>query len=186
MLFGLAALSGCKSQSAKEPAAPKSESQNEPSDTQGSAKEEPVKALAQGQKGSNKVVSEVAVSKVTVVDNLTSPQATALLQVGAPGESPEADKKAEAGNELILVTFSYKAKKDQVGIRPADIKLVDGDGKEYNEVETSGHGGVFNQDLPKADVPTTVTAVYEAPKGKSGLTLTYQPFGDKALTFRVR
>lgn len=186
-LFGLAVLSGCSKPAGKSPATSQAGSPGgSGSETDNGQEAAAPKTLAIGEKGINEVVSEVAVAQVAKTASLTSPEATKLLQIGAPGESPEVEKRPEAGNDFLMVTFTYKAKKDKVGIHPADIKLVDGDGREYPEVETSGHGGVYNQDPPKAGTEASVTAVYEVPAGAQGLTLTYQPFGDVALTFEVR
>jgi len=193
MFSVLAGVTGCKTKSDEEPGAAQSDSQNQAGETSGEGQtggggegQSATKVLALGEKGSNKAVSEVEIAKATVVDNLSSADAVALLQNGAPGESPEADKKPASGNELLVVTFSYKAKQEKILIRPTDIKLVDGDGVEYQEVSTSGHGGIYNQDPPEVGVSTQVSAVYEVPEGKTGLVLTYQPWGDTEVVFKVR
>ena len=182
--LSLAALSSCNSAN-KESAAPK-DTASDQTNNGSSSQEEPAKTLAMGKKGSNKKMKEVAVTKLTTTGNLTSPEATALLQVGAPGESPEVDKQPGAGKEFIMVTFTYKAKEKMVGIHPADLKLEDSDGTEYDEVSTSGHGGIFNQDPPDINAEASVTAVYEVPTGKDGLFLTYEPYGEKVLKFKIR
>lgn len=33
---------------------------------------------------------------------------------------------------------------------------------------------------------SSVTAVYEVPKDAKGLVLTYQPYGDKAIKYKIR
>lgn len=78
------------------------------------------KTISIGKKGSNETVKEMAVTKITLAPNLTTPSATALLQKGTLGESPESEKAAADGNELLLVSLTFKGKADGTNITPAD------------------------------------------------------------------
>lgn len=182
-VFSSIALAGCdtgKSEKSETGESEKQESKSDDSD------ENDVASLAIGKKGENKKMSEVAVTKVTTTQSLTSPEATALLKKGVPGESEESAEAPKPGNEFLLVTFTFKGKEDKTRIFPNDVMLTDSDGNEIKETETSGHGGLFNMDMIDKGKVDTVTAVYEVPTGAKGLVLTYQPFGDKVLKFKVR
>lgn len=48
------------------------------------------------------------------------------------------------------------------------------------------HGGVYNMPQVEPGKERQVTAVYEVPKGETGLTLTYQPYGSDAVQFQIR
>lgn len=144
------------------------------------------KTLDLGEKGENKEMAEIAVTKVTPTQSLTSPEATALLMTGAPGESEESAEAPKAGNEFLLVTLTFKGKEDKTRIFPNDVKLVDAEEKELKETETNGHGGLFNMDMIDKGKESKVTAVYEVPKDSKGWVLVYQPYGDEVIKHKVR
>ena len=130
---------------------------------------------------------EVIAEKITTVDKLDSPDATALLQRGEAGESPENASSPSTGNEYLLVTLKLKNidSKPHVVV-PVDIKLENKSAKEYTEVVTNGFGGVFNMKPIEAGKEGSVSAVYEVPKGEKDLVFSYAPFGDGILKFNIR
>ncbi|MHB8921782.1 MAG: DUF4352 domain-containing protein [Thermoleophilia bacterium] len=107
---------------------------------------------------------------------------------GEPGEEDsEIAKSPGTGNEYLLVTLNFRNIKAKPPlVTPNDLKLVNGSGKEYKEVETGGYGGVYNMKQVAPGARGKVTAVYEVVKGETDLTLSYQPYGADACLFRVR
>jgi hypothetical protein len=132
---------------------------------------------------------KVTVSQITVTNDLTSPEASALLYTGEAGEGQNVSKPPAAGNEFLMITFMYKKDASYQyagGVYPADIKLVSAAGTDYRLVETTGYGGIYNSKANEvaAGVEAYVTAVYEVPAGETGLTLVYQEgYADE---FRVK
>jgi hypothetical protein len=134
---------------------------------------------------------ELSVDKVTVTDDLASAQANALLLTGVAGESKNVSKKAAEGSEFLMITFKYKKAawyEFRGGIYPDDIKLVNGAGVEYAMVETKGYGGIFESNAGKVppDVEAYTTAVYEVPKGETGLKLIYHEKAEDGFTCAIR
>jgi hypothetical protein len=120
----------------------------------------------------------LSVSKVTVTGNLVSDEANALLYTGEAGEGKNVSKAPAAGNEFLMITFSYKKAvwyEFRGGIYPDDLILENADGTEYPLVETTGYGGIYNSKAGevKPDVEAFTTAVFEVPKGETGLVLVY-------------
>lgn len=186
-VFSSLALPGCESDETGKSEPGESENKDSESDsTSDGNQESKEKILAIGKKSENKKMEEVAVTKVTTTQSLTSPEATALLKTGAPGESEESAAAPEPGNEFLLVTFTFKGKEDKTRIFPNEVTLTDADGKEIEKTETSGHGGLYNMDMIDKGKESSVTAVFEVPKDAEGLALTYQPFGDKVIKYKVR
>lgn len=121
---------------------------------------------------------ELSVSKITVTGDLASAEAKALLLTGQAGEGTNVSKAPTAGNEFLMVTFMYKKAEwyeFRGGVYPDDLLLKDPDGKEYPLVETRGYGGIYDTKAGevKPNVEAFTTAVFEVPKGKTGLVLTY-------------
>ena len=188
----LLALTGCKSTDTNETdaGAKDSASSAEESITEGagdSAGDEAAgKTLEIGDKAATGKLKEFTVEKITVVDSLSAGEATKLLQIGAPGESPDPPTVAAEGSELLMVTFAFTSDEEGSNVRPADTLLRNSDGTEYSEVTTGGHGGIFNHDPAPAGEETKVTAVYEVPVGETGLTLDYSAFGEEPLSYSIR
>lgn len=153
----------------------------------GSSDQSEARVLAIGEKGTTQK-AELTVQKITATNSLKSNEALALLLTGEPGEEDSEIAKSPAdGNEYLLVTLSFKnisAKPPLV--TPNDLKLVNGAGKEYKEVETGGYGGVYNMKQVEPGKERNVTAVFEIPTGETDLTLQYQPYGENACLFKVR
>ena len=121
---------------------------------------------------------ELSVSKIDVTDDLASEEAEALLLTGESGEGTNVSKAPASGNEFLMITFMYKKAEwyeFRGGVYPEDLILKDADGNEYPLVETAGYGGIYNSKAGevKPDVEAFTTAVFEVPKGKTGLVLTY-------------
>jgi hypothetical protein len=121
---------------------------------------------------------DVTISQVTVATDLNSPEANAVLLTDADYEGDNTGTAA-AGNEYLLITFTYTNGGDTVGaygIFPVDLNLTDSSGTVYELTPTNSEGGLFN-DRPE-NVPaggeSQVTAVYEVPAGETGLALTYE------------
>lgn len=144
------------------------------------------KVLAIGEKGSNKSFKEISVSKITATKSLTSKEATALLQRGEPGESPENSVAPAKGNEFLMITFSFKGNKAQTVITPSVLTLNDKEDKTIIVTTTNGQGGIFNMKPVEASKESKITAVYEVPEGKTGFVLTFEPFGDEEIKFNIR
>jgi hypothetical protein len=120
----------------------------------------------------------LSVSKVTVTGNLTSSEANALLYTGEAGEGKNVSKAPAAGKEFLMITFAYKKAawyEFRGGVYPSDLILKKADGTEYPLVETTGFGGIYNSKAGevKPDVEASTTAVFEVPKGETGLVLVY-------------
>jgi hypothetical protein len=134
---------------------------------------------------------ELTVWKVTVTDNLASAAANALLLTGDPGETKNVSKAPGNGNEFLLITFKYKKVASYAfrgGLYSDDIILKNSSGKEYPLVETHGFGGISesNAGKVKPDVEAYTTAVYEVPKGETGLSLIYHQKGIDGFTCKIR
>lgn len=86
---------------------------------------------------------------------------------------------------MVTLNFKNINAKPPV-VNPAGLKLLNSQGKEYQEVSTGGYGGVYNMPQVEPGKERQVTAVYEVPKGETGLVLTYQPYGEIACLFQVR
>ncbi len=134
---------------------------------------------------------KLGVSQVTVVTDLVSSEADALLldpKYDRPGAN---SAKAAAGNEFLLITFTYTKSSDDPGagrVTPSDLKLADAVGAAYAITPTSGGMGVFNARPEEVAAGTEghVTAVYEVPMGSTGLVLTYESIdygADPAVTY---
>lgn len=187
LVFGLPLLAGCSQKSESGTA---KTGQSEPATEQGSGGtkvEEGTKTLAIGDKTSVGHV-EIAIEKVTVTNDIVSPEANGLLLTGEPGEGQNVSKTPAADNEFLMVTFKLKNTGSEViaAVAPLSVKLENAEGKEYTEVETSGYGGIFNAKPLEAGQETLVTAIYEVPSGETGLALTYEPFGEKPVKFNIR
>ncbi len=182
MILGLSLVSGCAK---KEGGTTGTQIKEQAAET-GEELPEEEKVLSVGEQGKTDKM-EIMVEKVTTTKDLTSPEATALLQRGVPGESPEKQSKPSAGNVYLMVTFKFKnIDSKPLVITPTSVKLENGDGKEYSEVSTSGRGGVFNMEPVEPGAEGSVTAVYEVPEGETGLVLTLALFDDKPVKFKVR
>lgn len=184
LLLPVTVFAGCGGETATTGASAKtSQSQSGASD-KGDAK-----VIAVGEKGATDK-AEVTVKKITTTSNLDSPEAATLLVTGETGESASyyGDKGTpKSGNEFLMITLNFKnidAKPPVVN--PAGLTLQNSQGKEYQEVSTGGYGGVFNMPQVEPGKERQVTVVYEVPKGESGLTLQYQPYGEIACLFAVR
>ena len=134
---------------------------------------------------------ELSVSKVTVTDDLASAAANALLLTGDPGEKKNVSKAPAAGNEFLMITFKYKkdASYDfRGGLYSDDIVLQNSSGKQYPMVDTHGFGGIAesNAGKVKPGVDAYTTAVYEVPKGETGLSLIYHPRAQDGFTCKIR
>jgi hypothetical protein len=134
---------------------------------------------------------KLGVSQVTVVTDLASSEADALL-LDPKYDRPGANKaKAAGGNEFLLITFTYTKSSDDPAagrVTPSDLKLADAAGTEYQITTTNGGMGVFNArpEEVAAGAEGTVTAVYEVPTGSTGLVLTYESIdygADPAVTY---
>jgi hypothetical protein len=134
---------------------------------------------------------ELTVWKVTVTDNLASDEANALLLTGDPGEQKNVSKLPAEGDEFLLITFKYK-KTPSYGFRGGlysdDIILQTADGKAIPMVDAHGYGGISESNAGKVqpDVEAYTTAVYEVPKGETGLTLIYHKQGIDGFTCKIR
>lgn len=134
---------------------------------------------------------ELSVDKITVTDDLASKEANALLLTGDAGEGKNVSKKAAEGSEFLMITFKYKKAPwydFRGGIYQDDVKLKNAAGTEYAMVETKGYGGVFesNAGKVKPDIEAFTTAVYEVPKGETGLELIYHEKAEDGFTCAIR
>lgn len=186
LLFTAAAIAGCDGETA--------------TTGTGASSKTSEKQSGDSDRGSSKVLqvgdtcatekAEVTVKKISTTSSLDSPEAAALLETGELGEQESnygAKGTPAAGNEFLMVTMNFKninAKPPVVN--PSGLKLQNGEDKEYQEVSTGGYGGVYNMLQVDPGKERQVTAVYEVPKGETGLTLTYQPYGEVACLFKVR
>ncbi|MBS3908442.1 MAG: DUF4352 domain-containing protein [Actinobacteria bacterium] len=186
LIIGSYAIAGCGQKAEVKPVSGEKVSQTESDEGYSEIKEESVAVLPLGEKGQNKKFETVA-EKVTATDNLSSPEATALLQKGEPGESPESTGVPAEGNEYLLVTLKVRNidSKPHV-VAPLELKLENKEAEEYARVVTNGRGGLYNMNPIEPGKDGLVTAVYEVPKDEVDLVLTYQPFDDEALGFDVR
>lgn len=133
----------------------------------------------------------LSVATITVTDDLTSDEANQLLLTGAQGEKDNAPTAAAAGNEFLLITFAYsKAEwyEFRGGVYPEDLILKDAEGIEYPVVETHGFGGLHESDAGdvKPGSEGRTTAVFEVPKGKTGLVLVYHTHYPDAFNVSIR
>ncbi|RJP30251.1 MAG: DUF4352 domain-containing protein [Actinobacteria bacterium] len=183
LLMVLLAISGCGSKS--ETTTP--EQQTEETEVTETEKETEAEVLDVGETASVED-GKVSVSKVTVTNDLASPEANALLLTGEAGESTNSSQAPSAGNEFLMITFLYKNTGSDIstGVKPVDLTLEDGQGKQYSLVVTNGYGGLYNAQPIDAGKEASVTAVYEVPTGEKGLVLTFQPFGGEAVMFKIR
>ncbi|MHB0866243.1 MAG: DUF4352 domain-containing protein [Thermoleophilia bacterium] len=181
-LLAISATAGCGGDSSTTGAADKTTGSQG-----GTANKSEAKVLTIGEPGTTDT-AEVTLEKVTPTDSLKSTEAMALLLTGEPGEEDsEIAKSPGTGNEYLLVTLNFRNIKAKPPlVTPNDLKLVNGSGKEYKEVETGGYGGVYNMKQVAPGARGKVTAVYEVVKGETDLTLSYQPYGADACLFRVR
>ncbi len=134
---------------------------------------------------------ELSVDRFTVTDDLASDVANELLLTGEEGEKKNVSTKPAEGNEFLLVTFKYKKAvyyDMRGGLYSDDIILKDSEGTEYLPVETEGHGGIFdsNAGKVKAEVEAFTTAVFEVPKGQTGLYVVYHPNAEDGFTCQIR
>jgi hypothetical protein len=134
---------------------------------------------------------QLSVSKVTVTDDLASVAANALLLTGDSGEKKNVSKAPAAGNEFLMITFTYKKDASYAfrgGLYSDDIVLKNSGGKAYPMVETSGYGGISESNAGKVQpgVEAQTTAVYEVPKGEKGLSLVYHQFSPDGFTCAIR
>jgi hypothetical protein len=134
---------------------------------------------------------QLSVDKFTVTDDLASDVANALLLTGDTGEVKNTSTKPAAGHEFMLITFKYKkaAYYDmRGGLYPDDIVLKNAGGTVYKPVETHGYGGIFesNAGKVKPDVEALTTAVFEVPKGETGLNLVYHQRAIDGFTCAIR
>ena len=134
---------------------------------------------------------QLSVSKVTVTDNLASAAAEALLLTGDPGEKKNVSKAPGAGNEFLMITFTYKKDASygfRGGLYSDDIVLKNSLGKAYPMIDVSGYGGISQSKAGKVEpgVEAQTTAVYEVPKGEKGLSLIYHPRGPEGFTCTIR
>ena len=134
---------------------------------------------------------ELSVDKVAVTDDLASAAADALLLTGEAGEGKNESKKAGAGKEFLLVTFKYvKAPWYDMrgGLYPDDVIVKNAAGTTYAPVETKGHGGIFDSNAGKVlpEVEAYTTAVFEVPKGETGLDLIYHERAEDGFTCSIR
>lgn len=129
-----------------------------------------------------------SVTKVGVTNDIASPEASALLLTGETGEGTNSSKAPTAGNEFLMVTMTLKNTGSSLthAIAPAYVKLTDSSGKEYEEVKTSGYGGIYNGKPIEAGSEGTTTAVFEVPAGKTGLTLTFRDDDYDEYKFKIR
>ena len=123
---------------------------------------------------------QLSVSKVTVTDDLASVAANALLLTGDSGEKKNVSKAPAAGNEFLMITFTYKKDASYAfrgGLYSDDIVL-----------ENSGYGGISESNAGKVQpgVEAQTTAVYEVPKGEKGLSLVYHQFSPDGFTCAIR
>ncbi len=133
--------------------------------------------------------SEIGVTKVTVTNDIASPEANALLLlegVDYPGENPP--KSPASGNEFLMITMEYKnnASTADAFPGPASLKLTNAKGVEYETVETHGHRGIYNAYPIDPGAQSTATAVFEVPAGETGLVLTCEPYGAVPVKFKIR
>lgn len=176
---------GCSKKEEAKPTGDNSSVQSESNNNESGETEE--KILAIGEKGSNKSFKEISVSKITITKSLASKEATALLQKGEAGESPENANSPSNGNEYLILTLKLKNTDSKPHVvAPVDIKLENKDAKEFTEVVTNGYGGVFNMKAIEAGKEGSVSLVYEVPKDEKELVLAYEPFGDNVLKFKIR
>lgn len=134
---------------------------------------------------------ELSVHKVTVTDDLASKEANALLLTGEEGEGKNESKKPAEGNEFLMVTFKYKKAvwyDFRGGIFPDEVIVKNAKGEVYEPVETKGFGGIFESNAGKVepDVEAYTTAVFEVPKGETGLALIYHEKGKDGFTCNLR
>jgi hypothetical protein len=134
---------------------------------------------------------ELTVWKVTVTDNLASDEANALLLTGDAGEQKNVSKVPAEGDEFLMITFKYKKSASygfRGGLYSDDIILQNADGKVYSMVDTHGYGGISetNAATVPPDVDAYTTAVYEVPKGETGLSLIYHKQGIDGFTCKIR
>jgi hypothetical protein len=134
---------------------------------------------------------ELSVDKVTVTDDLASDAANALLLTGEKGEGKNASKKPAAGNEFLMITFKYKKAPwydFRGGIFSDEIVLKNAKGTTYPLIETKGYGGIAesNAGSVKPGVEAYTTAVFEVPKGETGLVLIYHEKGKDGFTCNIR
>jgi hypothetical protein len=113
------------------------------------------------------------------------------LLTGDAGEVKNESKKPATGNEFLLITFKYKkaAYYDmRGGLYPDDIILTNAGGTVYKPVEAHGYGGIFesNAGKVKPDVEAFTTAVFEVPKGETGLNLVYHQRAEDGFTCAIR
>ncbi len=183
LALSLPAVCGCgkKSETATE------EKETEQVTEKETEKEEAEEILAVGETASVEG-GKVSVSRVTVTDDLASPEANALLLAGEAGEGTNPSQAPSAGDEFLMITFVYENTGTSVspGVKPAEIKLAKAKGEEYDLAVTSGFGGLYNANPIEPGMEASVTAVFEVPEGEKGLILTYQPFGAEAIQFKIR
>ena len=134
---------------------------------------------------------ELTVEKLTVTDDIASPEANALLLTGASDEAKNASKKAATGKEFLLVTFKYKKDASygfRGGLYSDDIELKNAAGTTYPMVETKGYGGISQSNAGKVQpgVEAETTAVYEVVKGEPGLKLIYHSKAPDGFTCAIR
>lgn len=134
---------------------------------------------------------ELSVHELTVTDDLASKEANALLLIGEEGEGKNESKKPAEGNEFLMITFKYK-KADwydyRGGVFSDEIILKNDNGEVYELVETKGFGGIFesNAGRVKPGVEAYTTAVFEVPKGETGLVLIYHEKAKDGFTCNLR
>jgi hypothetical protein len=134
---------------------------------------------------------QLSVSKVTVTNDIASPEADALLYTGAAGEGKNVSKAPASGIEFLMITFTFKKDPSyafQGGVLPSDIISKNAAGTEYSLVQTAGDGGIFDSKPGKVEpgVQASVTPVFEVPKGETGLVLVYHQSDADGFTVNIR
>lgn len=84
-----------------------------------------------------------------------------------------------SGTEFLLVEVTLKVTGRQAkGIGQLDLAVKDPAGTRLEAVPTANSGGIFNVPQPfQPNVGQTAIWVFEVPKGSTGHTATYAPFG---------
>jgi len=113
--------------------------------------------------------------KVTSGDwDLVVDKATGVAEV-------EGDIKAADGNELLKIDITLTNNGTDAGSTgPAYFHLVDSTGGEFQATPTNVQGWIFNMNPIEAGKSAKTTIVYEVPEGKEELTLSFEPWSDKA------
>lgn len=180
-------MGGCGKKAETEATKTGESKQSTTTEQEGSGIKEETKTFKTGDKAVMKE-SEITVVEVAAVTNLALPVANRRLSTGEAGEGQESSNPPATGNEFLLIVFKQKNIGSKVinMVTPAEIKLEYTNGKEYTEVTTNGHGGIFNALPLNPAQEKQVTAVYEVPQGQTGLVLTYEPFGETLVKFEIR